>query len=175
MSTGQTILTICALMVLTTILLSFYGTLASSGDSITKGQDGILATTLTTSYTELAQGTAFDEVTDSSDIALQNPSALSLHLGRDAGEDSLSIYDCNDFDDFDGLEFEQTVTGSNRRYRTRFSVYYVVPTNLELKCATQTFVKRMDLKSWRVFPPAKSATEIDTVRSSLIMGYFHFD
>jgi hypothetical protein len=175
MSTGQTILTICALVILTSILLNFYTTVASTGDSIGSGQDGILATTLTTSLTELAQGCAFDEVTDSSDIALQNPSALSLHLGRDPGEDSLSIYECNDFDDFNDFEIEQTVMGSSRRYRSRFSVYYVNPTNLELRSNSPTFVKRMDIKTWRVFPPATDANQIDTLRSSLVMGYFHFD
>jgi hypothetical protein len=175
MSTGQTMLTIGALILLTNILLNFYGTVASTGDSIASGQDGILATTLTTSYTELAQGCAFDQVTDSSDIAFQNPSAMTLHMGRDPGEDSLSIYECNDFDDFNDLSLEQTVTGSNRRYRSKFSVYYVDPANLELKSSTQTFVKRMDIKTWRVFPPPTATDIIDTLRTSLIMGYFHFD
>jgi hypothetical protein len=39
----------------------------------------------------------------------------------------------------------------------------------------QTYVKRMDIKTWRVIPAATSANEIDTVRNSLVMGYFHFN
>jgi hypothetical protein len=33
----------------------------------------------------------------------------------------------------------------------------------------------MDLKTWRIFPPAESAIDLDTVRTSLVLGYFHFD
>ena len=43
MSAGHTLLTICAMMLLTTILLNFYKLLANNSDTIAGGQDGILA------------------------------------------------------------------------------------------------------------------------------------
>ncbi len=81
MNTGQTIITIVAFVFLTTILVNFYGLVASTGDDISSGQDGILETTIATSYMELAQGLSYDEIIDSSDIAIHNSRALS-HLPR---------------------------------------------------------------------------------------------
>jgi hypothetical protein len=175
MSTGQTILTIGAFMFLTTILLNFYSVVAHTGDTITSGQDGILATTIATSYMEIAQGLSFDQISDTSNVALANPSVLTsaFHLGHEAGEDSIALY--NDFDDFHRSTVDKQAMGTNRIYRTVFSVSYVNPDNLVSTSATQTFVKRMDLKTWRIFPPAESAIDLDTVRTSLVLGYFHFD
>ena len=175
MTTGQTILTIGAFMFLTTILTNFYRIVAQTGDTITSGQDGILATTVTTSYMEIAQGMAFDEVTDTSNVKLANATTLTspLALHAEAGEDSLREFD--DFDDFNGLTLEKSATGSDKRYRTTFTVQYVNPANVILYSSARTFVKRMDLKTWRVYPPAPAGTELDTVRMSLVMGYFHFD
>jgi hypothetical protein len=70
---------------------------------------------------------------------------------------------------------ERTATGSNKRYRTTFTVCYVNPTNLLNYSTTRQFVKRMDLKTWRIFPPPEAGMQLDTVRLSLVMGYFHFD
>ena len=170
MSTGHTILTIFALMLLTTILLNFYRLLMDNGDIIASGQDGILETTLATSYLEIASGLAYDSVTDTSDVAISNPNALTSVLGpEDADEDS--IYKFNDFDDFNGLTLEETPNGTTRRYKTMFQVHYVNPGNIENISGNRTFVKRMDLKTWRTYPPGKT----DTLRLSQVMGYFHFD
>ena len=172
MSAGNTILTICALMLLTTILLNFYKLLANNGDTIASGQDGILASTLATSYMEIASGLAYDSVTDSSDIAIGAPSNRTPagSLGREsAAEDS--IYDFDDFDDFNNFTMEEIPNGTTRRYKTTFKVQYVSPGNIETVSATQTFVKRMDLTLWRTFPPGRT----DTLKLSMVMGYFHFD
>jgi len=176
MNTGQTIVTIAAFVFLTTILINFYGLVASTGDDISSGQDGILETTIATSYMELAQGLSYDEVTDSSDIAILNPTALTAtsNLGPDeAAEDSIQNF--NDFDDFNGLTVDKQPGGTNRRYRTAFSVRYVNPDNLSSISASRTFVKRMDLKTWRIFPVVGQNERLDTLKTSLIMGYFHFD
>lgn len=166
-------LTLGAFVFLSTIMLNFYRLVADTGTVIASGQDGILATTIATSYMELAQGVAFDNVTDSSDIAIANPSALSSVLGPEAGEDSLSQY--NDFDDFNGATVDKQATGSNRRYRTTFSVCYANPNDVSQKSGGKTYLKRMDLKTWRIEPPAAGPNDIDTLRTSLVMGYFHFD
>jgi hypothetical protein len=175
MTTGQTILTLGAFMFLTTILLNFYQVVANTGDTIASGQDGILATTIASSYLEIAQGLAFDEITDTSTVAIANPAALTspFALHSEAGEDSLAVYD--DFDDFNGAILDKQAMGTNRVYRTRFTVSYVNADNLLQTTTTRTFVKRLDLKTWRIFPPAASATDLDTVRASLVLGYWHFD
>jgi hypothetical protein len=175
MSTGQTILTIGAFMFLTTILMNFYSVVAHTGDTIASGQDGILATTIATSYMEVAQGLSFDQITDTSNIAIANPSVLTspLSLGHESGEDSVALY--NDFDDFNRTVVDKQAMGTNRIYRTIFSVSYVNADNLLLTSTSRTFVKRLDMKTWRVFPVAETALDLDTVRTTLVLGYFHFD
>ncbi len=176
MNTGQTILTICSFVFLTTILTNFYNLVSSTGDEIAAGQDGILATTISTSYLELAQGLSFDDVTDSSDVAIANPSALTspASLGPDcAAEDSIQNF--NDFDDFNGLQVEKQPEGSTKRFTTRFAVHYVDPDNVSNISSSKTFVKRLDLVTWRSFPVAGPTERVDTLKTSLVLGYFHFD
>jgi hypothetical protein len=174
MGAGNTLVTILAFALLATILTNFFDITASVGSSISSGQDGIFLTTLTTSYVEIAQGTAFDQITDTTHIGLTDVGLLTPpgSLGSEAGEDSL--YDFNDFDDFNNYSIDKDVPAANRTYRTTFKVYYVNPDNLEQISTTRTFVKRMDLKTWRTYPVADS-TGIDTLKVSFVMGYFHFD
>ena len=44
MTTGQTMLTVAAFTLLSTVLVNFYPLLSATGDDIASGQDGILAT-----------------------------------------------------------------------------------------------------------------------------------
>jgi len=172
---NHTILVIGGFIILTTILTSFYALLGNTGDDISNAQDMILATTIATSYIEVAQGLAFDDVTDTSNVALNNLSALTsaAALGPDLADED-SIHKFNDFDDFDGFVSERTATGTNRRYVTEFSVYYVNPNDVGQVTTSKTFVKRLDTKTWRSFPPP-SGTALDTLRLSFVLGYFHFD
>ncbi|MFN0159351.1 MAG: hypothetical protein ACKVRP_14920 [Bacteroidota bacterium] len=176
MSTSQTLLSMAAMMFLSTILLGFYRLLAGTGDDISSGQDGILATTISTSYMEVAHGLAFDTVTDSSDIAINNVSVLTApaSLGRDhVSEDSLHNFD--DFDDFHGFTADKEAPGTGRRYRTMFKVYYANATSVGQNSTSRTFLKRLDLKTWRIAPPATGGAQLDTVKMSTVLGYFHFD
>lgn len=172
---NHTILTIGAFIVLTTILQNFYRLLGNTGDDITDAQDMILATTIATSYVEIAQGLAFDEITDTSDIALHNTSVLTAPyaMGRETSDED-SIHHFDDFDDFHGFVSEKLATGTNRRFQTSFSVSYVDPTDVGRILASRTFLKRIDTKTWRSHPPPEG-NQLDTLRLSLVMGYFHFD
>jgi hypothetical protein len=163
-----------AFALLSTLLVNFYSLLANSNDVVASGQDGILATTLATSYVEIAQGLSFDAITDTSDIAIGNPNMLtpSVSLGPDGGTET-GIGSFNDFDVFNNFSIEQEASGTNRRFRTTFKVYYVDPTNVNNPTTNRTFVKRMDLKTWRTYPPVSG--KVDTLRTSVVLGYFHFD
>lgn len=175
MFANHTILTIGGFIILTTILTSFYGLLGNTGDDIADAQDMILATTIATSYIEVAQGLAFDEITDTSNIALNNLSALTsaVALGPEIADED-SIHKFNDFDDFNGFVWERTATGTSRVYRTEFSVFYVNPDDVGQVTTAKTPVKRLDTKTWRTFP-APDGTALDTLRMSFVLGYFHFD
>jgi hypothetical protein len=173
---NHTILTIGAFLILTTVLLSLYRLLGTAGDDVSNAQDMILATTITTSYLELAQGLAFDQMTDTSHVAFANASTLTpvSWLGRDTSAEN-SIPAFNDFDDFSGYSLEKTATGSNKRFTTAFRVHYVEMGNVDQISAVPTFVKRMDVKTWRSYPPATEGAIPDTLKMSICMGYFHYD
>ena len=151
---NHTLLTMGAFILLTSILLGFYNLLGSTGSDITEAQDLILATTMATSYIELAQGLSFDSVTDTSSLAIGNPSILTkVHkLGPEPseGDDSIAVF--NDFDDFNGLTVERQATGVNKRFTADFAVHYVDPDDVDSVSPTETFVKRMNLRVWRSFP-----------------------
>jgi hypothetical protein len=174
MGSGHTLLTLGAFVLLSTILVNFYDMSASAGDAIGSGQDGIFLTTLTTSYIEMAQGMAFDDITDTMHVPLADIMSLTTPalLGPETGEDTLSEF--NDFDDFDGYSIEREAGTSNRRYRTSFVVNYVDMTDLEKILTARTFVKRLDIMTWRTFPVSQEG-RVDTLKSSFVMGYFHFD
>ena len=166
MSTGQTMITMGAFVLLMTMLVSFYRILAEGGQTVDSSQATITEVSLATSYTQLAQALHFDEVTV--DTFATNTSMLSTTLGAEAGEDSLDLFD--DFDDFNNYTATATsLAGNFGTYLTKFKVYYVKPTNVNLVSATRTFVKRMDMTITRTAPPGT-----DTLRVSVVMGYWHF-
>lgn len=174
MSMIQTILSLGAMMFLSTVLVTFYTTLGSTGGEISGGQDGILGTSIATSYLETAQGEAFDAYTDT--MKIDTPTGLTEWnaLGPEtAFEDTITRFD--DFDDYNGYTIEKEASNTGRKYTTTFSVYYVDPNNVKNKINSRSFVKRMDLKTWRSFPLSGPGTAVDTVRMSLVLGYFHFD
>jgi hypothetical protein len=172
MNTGQTILTIGAFMLLTTILQSVFISTSNVSADISSGQDGILATTIAASYAEHANGLAFDQVTDSMNV-LSDISALTYPPGREAGEDSLWKF--NDFDDFNKWTDDRSAGNSGRVYRTTFTVTYADPNHIEQDIAVRGPIKRLDMKTWRILPPPQPDEVPETLRTSIVMGYFHFE
>lgn len=173
MTTNQTMLTVGAVLLFSTMLISFYRLLANSSETLNNAQAGISELTFATTYMELAQGLAFDEVTVGQ--PLNGPSDMGqltapANLGPDSAfEDHFGEF--NDIDDLRDYEIIDTSqSGISGIYKTRFNVYYVDPTNINQALTSRTFAKRLDLWVVRMSPPST-----DTLRSSLVFGYFHFD
>lgn len=179
MNLGQTIITLGAFVLMSSIILGMNTSFVENGKSIDEAQNGIMGLSLATSYIELAQGLAFDETTISDFITSTGDLTQPNQLGADpdSGETSPSGFD--DFDDFNG--YTETVRmGSDSSvpdsllsgsiFKLNFSVYYVNPADVNTKVVTRTFVKRMDVKVWRTFPESK-----DTLNASHILGYWHFE
>jgi len=169
-------LTIGAMMLVTTVLLNFYRLMSATGDDIAGAQDGILMTTIATSYIELANGLAFDTYTDTAHVDPTQKHFLTLpnNLGRESSYED-SVYKFNDYDDFNGFSIEREAGGSGRRFRTEFTVFYVNPNDVSAYSGNREFVKRMNLKIWRTFPPAELNSRLDTLKLSQVRGYYHFD
>ncbi|MDP2208446.1 MAG: hypothetical protein Q8K98_06695 [Bacteroidota bacterium] len=178
MSSNQTLLTIGAFVLFSTLIVSFYQLLARSGDTIDSSQLGINQLTLATTYMELANGLNFDEATIDSNITtasmglLKNPTSLGPENPPPIDEEPETSFPT--FDDIDDLHNYSIIENSNPgiigTYKTSFQVYYVNPDNINQKVTSRTFVKRLDINISRIQP-----LSTDTLKTSIVMGYFHFD
>lgn len=166
-------LTLGAFVLLMTILVTFYRLLAQSGETIDSAQAGITTITLATSIEEIAQGLAFDEVAIDSFLTSTEIGSLTdpYFLGRDNPVDEDIVQHFDDFDDFNGFSFIDSSLGSTLgKYKLEFNVQYVDPTDIGKIVYSRTFTKRMDIKISRIYPPST-----DTLKMSLVSGYFHFN
>jgi hypothetical protein len=183
MTTGQTMLAVGALVLLTTIMLNFYRVFSHQWVTIEETQIGIDATTVATSLFEFAHGLAFDQ---SSPVSSVNELTDPVNFGPDPdplGETDVEIIEWNnptgniyvfdDFDDLHGYEIEIDA-GYGHVYRAEFEVYYIEPSDVTQKSISKTYTKRMDLSIWRETPPPPTGADIDTVRMWTVMGYFTF-
>jgi hypothetical protein len=178
MSTNQIMLTLGAYLLFSLLLLTFYKVMANSTVTVNDAQAGISCLTLATTYMELAQGLSFDEATVDSFVTTPTINTLTApaNLGPDnpppAGEhteNALKYFD--DIDDLKNFEVvDSSLAGILGKFRTHFDVNYVNPDHIDQISATRTFVKRLDISVWRIFPPST-----DTLKTTLVMGYFHFD
>ena len=68
----------------------------------------------------------------------------------------------------------KTAGGSGRQYKTGFTVSYVDTNDVSHVVTYRTYLKRLDMKTWRIYPLPLSDETIDTLKTSIVMGYFHF-
>jgi hypothetical protein len=177
MSTGQMIQTILAMALLTTVLTNFYQIVGNTGDDISRGQQDILETAIATSWAEMAQGMSYDNVTDTSDIAFKNPTVLTSpsSLGVESGENKDSVITYNDFDDFNGATLTRAAGSTGLSFTTHFTVSYVDTSDVNVVVNYRTFIKRMDMTTWRSVPAPGPNERIDTLHTSIVYSYFNFN
>lgn len=162
MGTGQTLLTIVAMMMLGRLIISVNTSTAMSGESIETAAYRITATSLGTSILEEASGLAFDQATVASDII--SPASLSSTLGPESGEVWPNF---NDFDDFNGL-VKVDILQSSATFTTKVTVEYVyIPGSSIVVSATPTYSKRISVS---VFSISMS----DTVKFYDVYCYWYF-
>ncbi|MCX7985265.1 MAG: hypothetical protein N3A63_10235 [Bacteroidetes bacterium] len=176
MNTGQMMLTIAAMTLLSVLVLGYYRNIGSHGVIMGQSQAGLMASTLATSYRERILNSYFDEALKKYPYSsiVSNPDLLSYNLGPD-GTNEISIDDFDDVDDFNN--YTDTVKLPMGHFAANFNVYYVSPNNIDVPASTRTFLKRVEIKVWRTYPQ-KDTTEVtvfDTVRISTIKGMFKYD
>jgi hypothetical protein len=144
MGTGQTILTVGAIVLLGTSIVSVNRTFTNTGTALQQTEIAIYATTLGTSLIEEAQGKAFDENTMFTGAPLiranMTPGAA---LGPEGGElyaDTSNAFD--DFDDYNGFRDTVSVTGVERFLRTA-EVFYVNTYAPDTEVPGPTWLKKM--------------------------------
>lgn len=164
MNTGQTMLTLLAMMMLTLLSVRINSAILQTQISMQNSKFGLAAISLTTSIIENANKLSFDEVTI--DNALVNTSTLTRvnALGKDAGETTPSQYD--DFDDYDDYQYDERSLAS-AYYHISCNVTYINPLTPNVDSNSPTFHKKLTVS-------VSSVSMIDTVKISTAFSYWYF-
>lgn len=169
MNTGQMLITMGAMFLLSMIILGVNSGYSRNNDMILDSKFDILAVSIGTSIIEDANGLAFDAQTVGGSNIVINPSQLSI-LGPASGEyyfsrDSANF---NDFDDYNGLNFSYNdSTLESAVFNISCKVGYIADNNPEVFVSSKTWYKRLD-----VYLSSKSMR--DTLKMSTVMSYFYF-
>ncbi len=167
MNTGQMLITVGAMVLLTLVILRVNNGFLNTNTTMMETKFDVLAVSLGTSMIEEASGKAFDQNTDTSSVS--STSSLSS-IGKDDGE----VYpNFNDFDDFDGLvkivKYDSSdTTFKSADFNIKCDVGYISPANPEvLKTSPKTWHKRLNVE-------VTSNSMVDTIRLTTIYSYFYF-
>ena len=169
MGLGQTMMTVLALGMLATVMLTVNTNTGDSNTAVQMSQYRIMAASLATSTLERATGMAFDQNTVASDIP--GVTSLSASLGVDPGEDDSVENSFNDFDDYN--QFHKWVKGDSVFFRSAdFRVwswvdYVTISGDSVCHSNSRTYSKR-------IMVYVTSPYMNDTLRYSTIYSYWFF-
>jgi hypothetical protein len=166
MNTGQTLLTIVAIMLLGSNVVSINRTFTQHGVVLQQTEIGVFGVSLAQSIVEEAQGRRYDaNTTDSMAVSLNE---LSTTLGPEAGETTRMLFD--DFDDYNGWKDSLYVQGVDR-FRRWATVGYVNTLNLD---DTSTVVAKTPSWHKKLTVFVKPDNSEDTIKISYIFSYWSF-
>lgn len=163
MNTGQMILTIAAMFLLSVLILRSNKTFLGTSSVMMDSKFGVLAVSIATSVIEEASDKAFDEATDTLSIDnvvdLTNP----ILLGPEEGE-TYELF--NDLDDFNGFAKVDSSMPS-AEFNINCDVVYVNPSNLDVPSSSRTWHKKITVT-------IDSPSMADTIRMSSVYSYWFF-
>ncbi|CUT02373.1 hypothetical protein [Candidatus Chrysopegis kryptomonas] len=183
MGTGQTLITILALALLSLAVLNINRSLSSHDVSLAQNRYRLEALSIATSYIEQASQYYFDEaVADSNNTEKTNPNTFSSALGLDPDDTTMiGQMEIDDFDDYNGITRIDTGR-SSVVYRVSFKVEYVDLSGSKVVPVTyKTFHKRMTVFVTDVYDPPLIYRETargkvrDTVKISFIYSYWFYN
>jgi len=168
MNTGQTLLTIGALLLLGTTVIAVNRSYNQHGMILRQSEIGLYAVSLATSIIEEASGNHFDEATITDNLVttaqLSNPMSLGPETGESTSPVSTSLFD--DFDDYHNLVMKTQVAGVDE-FTLRAKVFYVNPAAPDVPVTNRTFHKQIKIS-------VSSSAMADTVNMTYIFSYFNF-
>jgi hypothetical protein len=162
MNTGQTLLTIVAIVLLGSNVISINRSFTQHGVILQHTEIGIFGVSLAMSVIEEAQGKAFDQ--NSVDSLLLSTNELSSTLGKEGGETDRSTF--NDFDDYHTWRDTVSIEGVDTFYRWA-RVVYVDTANIGGSSGSRTWHKKLT-----VF--VKGTNAQDTLQLGYIFSYWSF-
>ncbi len=160
------LLTIGAIVLLGTVITNVNNSINDTSTVLLHSNIGLEEVSLATSIMEEAEGTAFDQNTDTNTASSTSQLTPANSLGQEGGNAS----DLDDFDDFNGLNNQGRLeidTLSTGIYYVYTRVYYVNSNNLMANATSPTWNKRLDVWVWN---PSTS----DTVKMQTVFSYWPF-
>lgn len=171
MNTGQTILSMAAMALLSMVILNANRNALTATTSMAENKYRILAVSLGTALIEDAFSKAFDQETANGNT-VSDLSELTLNLGPGSSEYTQS--DFNDFDDYnnysDSTTTDTTLISAEFFYNSK--VYYVDPntSNKLTPVNYRTWHKRMDVFIYSPFINGG----MDTIKLSKVYSHYYF-
>lgn len=168
MNTGQTVLSIFALILLGTTIVTVNRMSLQHGTILQQTEIGVYATSLATSIVEEASGQRFDDATVNDAVVATTSLTASGSLGPEAGETTVpaSTINFNDFDDYNNLKLGLKVAGIDS-FTVKASVHYVNDTLPSVNVTTRTWFKRLDVSVY-------GTATTDTIKMSYVFSYYNF-
>jgi MSHA pilin protein MshD len=161
MNTGQMMLTLGAVILLSTLVLRVNSSQLVTQDSMQNTKFGILAISLATSVIEEASETAFDEATTENFVS----SLTSLTNTNSFGPESGEVFDTfDDFDDFHNFANTDS-TMPSAIFDVSCLVTYVNPSDPNFICVTNSWHKMITVT-------VSSVSMKDTVKMSKVFSYW---
>ncbi|NUN08264.1 MAG: hypothetical protein HUU54_03730 [Ignavibacteriaceae bacterium] len=161
---SQSLLTIAAMMLLTTLAIRVNSTVLMSQETSQNSKFGLAAISLATSEIEEASRLAFDENSNDNPLTSVNSLTNVSALGKESGETNPSNFD--DLDDYHNYSYTDS-TQISAVFRVWFSVNYVNTASLNSVSSSKTWHKRITVN-------VASPSMRDTVRFSSVFSYWVF-
>ncbi len=175
MNTGQTMLTIVAMILLSTVILTVNRGFLTTDTTMNENRIDILGVSLSNSIIEDATSLSFDESTVSASLTNTNSLTAPTALGIETGESASNPKSFDDFDDYNCYRNSPkldtiNVPGSKALilFRTYCRVDYVSQNNPDNISTTKTFHKKLSIK---LFSPGMT----DTIKLSTIYSYWYLE
>lgn len=163
MNTGESLITIAAMMLLALTVLRVNNNLLSTDTVLLETKFGVLAVSLATSIMEEANKKPFDEAGVDDAISNINVLTVPAALGPSSGETYTNF---DDFDDFNG--FTKHISNlPSAEFDVSCQVCYINPASPDLKSNTRTWHKKITVN-------VTSPSSTDTFRLSSIYSYWYF-
>lgn len=177
MNTGQMMITIAAIFLLTLVIMRVTTNLLTTDNTMGNSKVGLMAVSLATSMMEEATGKAFDSVTDNGSVTVPTSLTSVANLGPESGETYM------DFNDFDDYNFFKTVpkidsieVSPNKFlvFQTFCSVDYVSELTPNVKSAIPTWNKKLSVKVTSDAMNDATIGRQDTLKMNTIFSYWYF-
>ena len=166
MNTGQMMLTLGALILLSLLTLRVNSSQLSTQDTMQNSKFGVLAVSVASSIIEEASEKTFDEKTDSNFVSSVSGLTNRSSFGTDSGENADSSNTFNDFDDFDGYSITDS-TMPSAIFNVSCIVNYIDPDLEAFITTSRTWHKQLIVK-------VTSPSMVDTIQMTKIFSYWKF-